>query len=154
MGMIMILASIVLAAALPAKPMPVAGLHFLVGTWNCTYRAGAVKLAYKATYAYDLGGQTLRQSDSFAGGGAEQIYASDAQHGGVSAIVLDNQGDATIMRGTGSDPKHLAYHSAYPDASIAETVDLVSPTEYTIHATTTTGGKATKSVDTCVRAAQ
>jgi hypothetical protein len=45
------LASLVLAAALPATAAPLAGLHYLVGTWNCTYRAGAVRVAYADTYA-------------------------------------------------------------------------------------------------------
>ena len=68
--MIVMLASIVLAATVPAKPAPIAGLHYLVGTWKCTYRAGSTALPYDATYAYDLDGQVLRQTTSFAGGSA------------------------------------------------------------------------------------
>jgi hypothetical protein len=50
-GIVVMLASLVLAAALPATAAPLAGLHYLVGTWNCTYRAGAVRVAYADTYA-------------------------------------------------------------------------------------------------------
>jgi hypothetical protein len=148
------LASLVLAAALPATASPLAGLHYLVGTWNCTYRAAAVHMSYDATYAYDLDGHTLRQIDSWTGGGGEELLAYDAKRGGWTVVVLDDQGTATIMRGTGSDPNHIAYRSVYPDASIAETFDRVSATEYTLHATVRASGKTITSVDTCLRAAR
>jgi hypothetical protein len=147
------LVALVLAAAPPAKPAPLAGLHFLVGTWNCTYRAGAVRLIYDATYAYDRDGHVLRQVDSWTGGGAEELVAYDAQHSAWSAVVFDDQGTTTTMRATGSDPDHIAYHSVYPDASIATTFDRVSATEYTLHATVRLGGKTITSVDTCLRGA-
>jgi len=147
------LASLVLAAALSATPAPLAGLHFLVGTWNCTYRAGAVRLAYVATYADDLDGRMVRQIDSWKGGGAEELLTHDAQHARWTAVVFDDQGTVTIMRGTGSDPDHISYRSFYPDASIAETFDRISATEYALHATVRLGGKTTTSVDTCLRSA-
>jgi len=143
------LASLVLAAALPATPAPL--VHYLVGTWNCTYRAGTVRMAYDATYIYDRDGRTLREIASWAGGGDEELLAYDARRGGWTAVVLD-QGTATILRATGSDPNHIAYRSVYPDASIAETFDRISATEYTLHATVRSGGKTITSVDTCLRA--
>ena len=148
------LASLVLAAALPATAAPLAGLQSLVGTWNCTYRAGAVRMAYAATYAYDRDGHALREIASWAGGGDEELLAYDAQRGGWTAVVLDDHGTATILRATGSDPNHIAYRSVYPDASIAETFDRISPTEYTLHATVRSGGKTITSVDTCLRGAR
>jgi hypothetical protein len=146
------LASLVLAAALPAAASPLAGLHYLVGTWNCTYRAGAVRLAYANTYAYDRDGHTLRQVASWAGGGGdEELLAYDAKRGGWSAVVFDDQGTATILRATGSDPNHIAYRSVYPDTSIAVRFDRISETKYTLHATVRSGGKTITSVDTCLR---
>ena len=145
------LAAFMLAAALPATASPLAGLRYLVGTWNCTYRAGAVRFAYDDTYAYDRDGHTLRQVASWAGGGDEELLAYDVKRG-WTAVVFDDQGTATILRATGSDPKHIAYHSVYPDASIAVTFDRVSATEYTLHATVRSGGKTITSVDTCLRA--
>jgi hypothetical protein len=142
-----------LAAALPASPAPLAGLHYLVGTWSCTYRAGTARLAYDATYVYDRDGHALREIASWAGGGDEELVAYDAQRGRWTAVVLDDQG-ATIMRATGSDPKHIAYRSVYPDASIAVTFDRVSTTEYTLHGTVRSGGKTIISVDTCSRSAR
>jgi hypothetical protein len=127
-----------------------AGLHYLVGTWNCTYLAGATRFAYSATYAYDRGGHTLRESASWAGGGDEELLAYDA-HRGWTALVFEDQGTATILRASGSNATHIVYRSVYPDASIAETFDRISATKYTLHATVRSGGKTISSVDTCVK---
>jgi hypothetical protein len=108
-------------------------------------------MPYAATFAYDRDGHTLRETATFAGGGDEELIGYDAQKRSWGAVVVDDQGSATLMRGAGSDPKHLALHSFYPDASIVETIDRVSATEYTIHATVRSGGKTTASVDTCLR---
>jgi hypothetical protein len=154
MCIVVVLASLVLAAALPAKAAPLAGLHYLVGTWNCTYRAGAMHMAYDATYAYDRDGRALRQIASWTGGSDEELLAFDAARSGWTAVVLDDQGTATIMRANGSDPNHIAYRSVYPDASIAVTFDRVSATEYTLHGTVRSRGKTITSVDTCLRGAR
>lgn len=146
----MMLASFVLAAALSATASPLAGQHYLVGTWNCTYRAGAVSFAYTNTYAYERDGHTLRQIASWTGGGDEELVTYDAQHRRWTAIILDDQ-TVTIMHATGSDPNHIAYHSVYPDASIAVTFDRVSATKYTLHGSVRSGGKTITNVDTCLR---
>ncbi len=148
----MTLATLVLAAALPVTATPLAGLHYLVGTWNCTYRAGAEHLAYVATYAYDSNGRILRQIASSAAGGDEELVAYDPHRKGWTAVVIDDQGNATTMRATGKDPNHIAYRSVYPDASIAVRFDRVSAREYTLHGTVRMGGKTITSVDTCSRA--
>jgi len=152
-GIFVMLVSLVLAAVLPATAAPLAGMHYLVGAWKCTYRAGAARLAYDATYAYDLDGGTLRQIASWSGGGDEELLAYDAQRRGWTAVVLDGHGTATTMRAAGSDPNHIAYRSVYPDASLAVTFDRVSATEYTLHGTVHSGGKTITSVDTCLRGA-
>ncbi len=131
-----------------------AGLHGLVGTWSCTYRAAAVRLAYDATYAYDRDGHTLREVASWTGGGDEELFAYDAQHGRWAAVVFDDQGTATVMHATGRDPNHIAFRSVYPDASIAVRFDRISRTEYMLHATVRSGGKTIASVDTCLRGAR
>ena len=146
-------ASLVLASALPATAAPLAGLHYLVGSWSCTYHAGAVRLAYASTYAYDLDGHALRQTTSSTGYGDEELLTYDAHRSGWTAVILDDQGNATVMRATGSDPNHIAYRSVYPDASIAEMFDRISATKYTLHATVRSGGKTITSFDTCLRAA-
>jgi hypothetical protein len=153
-AVVVMLAALVQAAALPATAAPLAGLHYLVGTWKCTYNAGSVHLAYDNTYAYDRDGHMLRQIASWAGGGGdEELIAYDAQHGVWTAVVLDDQGNTTIMHAAGSNPNHIAYRSVYPDASIAVTFDRISATKYTLHATARSGGKTITSVDICSRRA-
>jgi hypothetical protein len=148
----MMLASLVLAAVLPASASPLARLQYLVGSWNCTYRAAALRFPYTATFAYDRDGHILRQVASWTGGGDEELLAYDAHQRAWTAIVLDDQGTATVLRASGSNQDHVAYRSVYPDASIAVTFDRVSRTEYTLHGTVRSGGKTTTSVDTCSRA--
>ena len=140
------LASLVLAAAASASPL--AELHYLVGTWNCTYRAGSVRFPYTATYTFESDG-TLREVASWTGGGDEELLAYDPKRA-WTAVVFDGQGNATVMRARGSDPTHIAYRSVYPDASIAVAFERVSATEYTLHGSVLSGGKTTTSVDTCV----
>ncbi|HEY3676851.1 MAG TPA: hypothetical protein VGK84_12770 [Candidatus Tumulicola sp.] len=145
-------AALTLVAAAPASPL--ASLQYLVGTWNCTYDAGAIHMSYSSIYSFDRDGNTLRQVTSWGSGGDEELIGYDAQHQSWTAIVLDDHGAATVMRGAGSDPNHIAYRSVYPDASIAPTFDRVSDTKYTTHATFQMSGKTINSVDTCVRAGQ
>jgi len=146
------LASFALAAAVP-PPAPVAALHYLVGTWHCTYRSGATRFAYDATWAYDRDGHTVRETTSWAGGGGdEELLAYDPQHHGWTAVIVEDQGAATILHGSGSDANHIPLRSVYPDAGIAESLARVSATEYAIHATVRAAGKATISADTCLRA--
>jgi hypothetical protein len=147
----MMLASLVFGAALPATAEPIAGLHYLVGSWKCTYRAGAMSMAYDATYAYDRAGHTLRETASWAGGAGDEELVGYDKKAGWTAVVFDDQGSATIMRAPGSDPNHIAYRSVYPDAGMAVVFDRISTREYTLHATYRAGGKTIVSVDTCLR---
>ncbi len=139
------------AAALPATAAPLDDLHYLVGTWNCTYVAGSEHMSYTNTYAYDLEGKTLRQFTSSTAGSDEELLAYDASHSTWTAVVLDEHGDATVMHATGADPNHIAYTSVYPDASLSTTFDRISDAKYTLHGTYRAGGKTITNVDTCVR---
>ncbi len=125
--------------------------HYLVGTWNCTYRAGAAHLTYTAIYAHDRGGHTLRETASWTGGGDEELLAYDARHHAWTAVVFEDQGTTTILRASGSNPNKIAYRSIYPDKSLAVTFDRVSAREYTLHATVRSGSKTITSIDTCSR---
>jgi len=149
------IAGIVACLALEALPATAAAppvrLPDLVGTWKCTYRAGATLFPYAATYSPERNGHTLRLLASWAGGGDEELFAYDPQRRGWAAVVVEDNGAATIFRGTGKDPNHISYRSVYPDTNITETIDRVSAAEYTIHATVRAAGKTTASVDTCVR---
>ena len=146
------LACFALPARSSAMAAPVEGLHYLVGTWNCTYRAGTARLDYVATYTYALNGRTLREIATWTGGGDEELQSFDTQRHGWSAVVFDDHGNATVMRATGSDPEHIAYRSVYPDANLGVKLDRISAAKYTLHGTFRSGGKTTDSVDTCLRA--
>jgi hypothetical protein len=152
MRKIFMLAFFSIAATLPAiAAAPLADLHYLVGTWNCTYQAGTARMSYTNTYAYDLAGKTLRQFTLSAADSDEELLTYDAQHHKWTAIVLDEHGSATVMHASGADPNHIAYRSDYPDASLSTTFDRVSDTKYTLHGTYRAGGKSITSVDTCIR---
>src|SRR5947209_4635337 len=92
----------VVLATLQATITPISGLHYLVGSWNCTYRAGTVRFAYRTTYDYDRNGHILRQIASWPGGGDQELTAYNAQSRSWTATVLDGLGNATIMRAPGS----------------------------------------------------
>jgi hypothetical protein len=151
----MVALTVVLASALPvtAAPTPLAGLHDLIGSWKCTYRAGAVHLPYDAAYTYDLGGRALREITSLPGSADEELVAYDERNG-WTAVVFDDHGNATVMRAKGSDPRRISYRSTYPDGGISVRFDLVSSRKYTLRATVRSGGKTTASIDTCLRTAR
>jgi hypothetical protein len=148
------LATLLLAETLPAPAAPatpLAGLRDLVGAWKCTYRAGSTSLPYDARYAYDGDAQVLREDVALPGGGDEELLAYDTAHRMWSVVVFDGHGSTYVMRGPGSDPRHFAYRSVYPGASIAVRFDRVSAAEYTLHGTVRMGGKTIASVDTFLR---
>ena len=111
-------------------------------------------MAYGATYSYDRGGRTLRETTSWAGGGDEELIGYSAKRHGWTAVVFEDDGGSTVLVGTGSDANHIAYRSVYPDGSIAETIDRVSAQAYAIHAIVRSGATMMRSVDSCERAAR
>jgi hypothetical protein len=141
-----------LVGALPARAAdPLASLRFLVGTWSCSYQAGKTVAVYKATFAYDMNGNWIRERDAWKGGGADLGMLTYAAKSGWTFVVLEPERTTTIFRATGIDANHLVYRSVLPDASMTEVFDRVSPVRYTLHFTQMAGGKATSSVDICVK---
>jgi hypothetical protein len=143
---------LVLMGTLPAPAAdPLSSLRFLVGTWNCSYHAGTNHITYRAVFAYDMGGNWLRESDSWAGGGEDLGMFTYERKGGWTAVVLEPERQTTIMRATGDNPNHIVYHSVYPDASMTNVFDQTSPTRFTLHFTQSRNGKTAKSNDICVK---
>ena len=141
----------ILVAPAPAGD-PLSSLRFLVGTWSCTYNAGKTPFVYKATFSYDMSGNWLRESDSWAGGGGDLgMFTYEPKRHGWTAVILEPERTTTVFRATGDNPNHVVYRSAYPDASMTEIFDRASPTRYTLHFTQIANGKTTKSADTCVK---
>jgi hypothetical protein len=131
---------------------PLGSLRFLVGRWNCTYNAGKVHGLYAATFSYDMGGNWLRESDSWTGGGGDLgMFTYEPKRHGWTAVVLENDRTTTVFRASGSNPNHIVYRGAYPDTSMTDVFDRTSPTRYTLQFSQTTGGKTMKSTDTCVK---
>lgn len=131
---------------------PLASLRFLVGTWNCTYRASTVHVTYKATFSYDMNGNWMRERDSWTGGGGDEgMFTYEPKRHGWTAVILEQDRTATVFRAAGSNPDRVVYRSIYPDASMTDIFDRTSPARYTLHFTQTAGRKAIKSTDTCVK---
>lgn len=131
---------------------PLGSLRYLVGTWNCTYRAGKVQAKYTATFAYDMSGNWMRERDSWAGGGGDQaMFTYEPKRRNWTAVVTERERTTTIFRAGGANLSHLVYRSVYPDASMTDIFDRASSTQYTLHFTQTTGGRTVRSNDTCVK---
>ncbi len=65
--------------------------------------------------------------------------------------MLENERTTTVFRADGSDSRHIRYRSVYPDSSMADAFDRVSPTHYTLHFTQTANGKTIASADSCTK---
>ncbi len=144
----LLLAAFVAAPARASDPL--ASLHFLVGTWNCTYNAGKVHANYKAIFSYDMSGNWLKESDSWAGGGGD-LGMFTYEKGGWTAVVLERERTTAVFHASGSDSNHVVYRSIYPHAGMTDIFDRVSATRFTLHFKQTAGGKTTSSNDTCVK---
>ena len=140
-----------LGATPSAHSDPMTSLRFLVGNWTCTYHQGPARITYKATYAYDLGGNWLRERDTSAGGfGDQALITYQPKQQAWIVVVVGNDRSATLFKGTGP-PAHVVYRGIYPDSSMTEHVDHTSPTQYTVHFSQTAKGKTTTSNDVCTR---
>jgi hypothetical protein len=139
------------SASAPAAD-PMSALGFLVGTWHCSYNAGKVHGAYTATFSYDLGGNWMRERDSWTGGGGDQgMFTYEPKRRAWSAVVIEEDRTTVVFRGAGNDANHIVYRSVYPDASMTDIFERRSATSYALHFTQNAGGKTTKSTDTCVK---
>jgi hypothetical protein len=143
------LATLSIAPASAADPLE--SLHFLVGTWNCTYQVGKASISYKATYAYDMKNNWLSERDSSKeGAGGQGMTTFDPKHGWV-AVVNEPDRTTTIFHATGRDGSHIVYHSIYPDASMSDVFDRIASNRYTLHFKQTANGRTITSTDTCVK---
>jgi hypothetical protein len=143
-------------AALALSPAAAAdslsSLGYLVGSWNCGYQAGKTHVNYKATYIYDIGNNWLRENDSWSHGGSDLgmiTYEPKARQ--FVAVVMDDQRAAVVFHASGSNPNHLVYHSAYPNAKITNVFDRNSATRYTLRFSAVTGGRKVESSDVCTK---
>jgi hypothetical protein len=138
--------------ASPARAAdPLSSLHFLVGTWSCSYAAGTTRGRYTAAFSYDMAGNWLREQDSWTGGGGDLGMFTYERGRGWTVVILEQDRTTTIMRATGDNPSYIVYRSVYPDASMTDVFDRTSPTRYTLNFTQSANGKMVKSIDICVK---
>ncbi len=148
--MALLLAS--LGATAGSRSDPMTSLRFLVGNWTCTYHQGTARVTYKAAFEYALAGNWLRESDAWTGGGGDEALFTyqPKEHAWIVVVVEPNR-IATLFKGTGP-PAHVVYRSIYPESSMTEHIDHISPTQYTVHFSQTAKGKTVTSDDVCARA--
>ena len=145
-----VLVALTLAPARAADPL--SSMRFLVGNWMCTYDTGKTKVTYKATFAYELGANWLRESDSWTGGGGDFGYFTyEPKRRSWTAVVFENERTTTIFRADGANPNRIEYRSVYPDATMSELFERTSPVRYVLHFTQHAGGKTIHSTDVCVK---
>jgi hypothetical protein len=131
---------------------PMASLGYLVGTWNCTYRAGSQQTAYTATFAYAIGNNWMRERDtSTSGAGGENFITYQPTEHAWTSVVIGSDRTTTLFRANGGDDKHIAYRSVYPNANLSDVFDRVSPTKYTLHFSGTVNSQPVTSVDVCTK---
>ena len=142
-----------LLCATPAKAAdPLASLSYLVGSWICTYNAGAQHIKYTATYAYVMGNNWMRERDAWAAGGSDVgLTTYEPKAHTWTEIVAENERSTTVFRANGSDAAHRVYQSVYPNPLLTLVFDRVSGTEYTLHFRGTYEGRMMTSYDTCTK---
>jgi hypothetical protein len=137
------------AAAAPADPVP--ALKYLAGTWSCDFVSGAQHLTYTAHYAYAMGGNWMRLTDTFPGGGGDEaLITYDPKAGKWITVVLEPDRTATIFESSDVG-RSIAYHSVYPNAGMRETFRHVTDAKYTTNFTGTLEGKPMTTTDTCTK---
>ena len=146
----LVLASTMAAGAKPADPLQ--AFAFMFGSWTCSYTAGTQTASYTATMSWALGGNWIRERDTWTGGvGGEGLFTYNLSKRQWMSIVMESDRRPTLFIASETGSAHIAYRSVYPDASMTDTIDRISPTKYTIHFTQTVGGKMTSSVDVCTK---
>ncbi|HLX03742.1 MAG TPA: hypothetical protein VKS80_16675 [Trinickia sp.] len=141
-----------LGATASARSDPMTSLRFLVGDWTCAYHQGAAKVTYKATFAYDLAGNWLRERDVWTGGGGDEaLFTYQPKRHAWIAVVVEQERNVALFKGTGSDFAHIVYNSVYPETTMSQHFERTSPTKYSVFFSQTTNGKTVKSTDVCTR---
>lgn len=147
-----LLVCVVLASSPVAAADSLSSLRYLAGTWNCEYRAGTTRVNYRATYSYDLNNNWLRENDSWAHGGSDLgMITYDPKARQWIAAVMDDQRTIVVFHAGGSNPSHLVYRSAYPNAAFTNVFDRQSATRYMLHFSGKLGGRSVKSTDVCTK---
>jgi hypothetical protein len=146
----LVLASTIGAGTKPADPLQT--WAFMIGSWTCSYTLAKQTASYNATMSWALGGSWIRERDTWAGGGGDEgFFTYDPGKRRWTSVVIESDRHPTLFVAGDTGSAHVAYRSVFPDASMIDTIDRISPTKYTVHFTQTVGGKTTHSVDVCTK---
>ena len=146
----LVLAGPIGAGTKPADPLQ--AFAFMIGSWTCSYTLGTQTASYTATMSWALGGNWIRERDTGAGGvSGEALFTYDPSKRQWASVVMESDRLPTLFVAGDTGSAHIAYRSVYPDASMTDTIDRISPTKYTVHFTQTVDGKTTRSVDACTK---
>lgn len=149
--------TVLTVAALLASPAPapasdpLASLRYLAGTWNCTYNAGKTRIAYQAKFAYDLSSNWVRESDTSKVGSGLGMLTYDPKRPGWTMVVVQQDRTSVVFHGAGANPNQITYRSIYPDKSMTDVFERLSPVRYSLHFTQVSSGKTIKSTDICTK---
>ena len=149
MALIFVLVGTIGAGTKP--PDPLQAYAFWIGSWTCSYTLGSQTSSYVATMSWAMDGNWIRERDTWANGGDEGLFTYDPSERQWTFVVMEPDRRPTLFVGKDTSSGHLVFRSAYPDASMSERIDQISPTKYAVHFTQTVGGKTTSSVDVCTK---
>jgi hypothetical protein len=146
--------ALVFAGTIAAGVKPVDRLQdfaFMIGSWTCTYTMGTQTSSYNATMSWAVGENWIHEHDTWTGGGDEGYYTYDPHKRQWTSTVLDSGRGTTVFVAGDSGNSRIVYHSVYPDTSMTDTIDRISPAKFTVHFSQTAGGKTTRSSDVCTK---
>ena len=122
------------------------------GTWKCSYTTGKQTATYQAVFGPAADQSWLHERDTWAGGGGDEAFLTyDPGARQWTWVVLEGGQGATVFVAKGGDSRHLVFHSAYPNATMTNVFDRVSPTKYTLRFTQMARGKTSGNFDVCAK---
>lgn len=126
-------------------------IPYLVGTWTCSFHGDGMSTSYEATNASALGGNFLRETDRWRGGGGDEVLVTyePAKKKWVST-AFEADRSVTVFEGTARG-RDIGYEMVYPTSGSHLTMHRSSPTQYTIHFSGTLNGKPLTSSDVCTK---
>jgi hypothetical protein len=147
---LVVLAGTIGAGTKPAGPLQ--AFAFMIGSWTCSYTLGSQTSSYSATMSWALDGNWIRQRDTWAGGGGDEgLFTYNSTKHQWTSLVIESDRVPTLFVAGDTGIAHIAYRSVYPDTSMSETIDRISPTKYTVHFRQIAGAKVASSVDVCIK---
>jgi hypothetical protein len=124
---------------------------FIAGAWSCSSDFGGQQKTYVARWDYAPGNAWLRETDTWTGGGDVLMLTYVPQNRQWRAVITADDGSITVFEAPGTSTAHIAYRSAYPDATMTETFDRISTNKYATHFVQFVNKKTIRATDTCTR---